>query len=260
MPYRQPTATTTGSATTQDPKTYNLLQPSASAKRTWRTGEAERLAAYPTQYEYAAVIDFNRPARPRSPGTPTYGEYVTSRPVNVRLGSAIFLHINGKGSTAGCVSISRADMISVLQVARPGQEAAHRDGAAGGDRHGLKYTPPPAGLQAKYVGPVRCCAYRDRHVRARSAAAPVGGSRVRALRRRRYPKLTLPQPQQNPGEGWLRPARFWRGPLADGRALSSCRFLHPVRTVSSWPRASSSGPSRTSTSARWGTSTTARRP
>ena len=29
----------------KDPKTYNLVQSSASAKRTWRVGEAERLAA-----------------------------------------------------------------------------------------------------------------------------------------------------------------------------------------------------------------------
>jgi L,D-peptidoglycan transpeptidase YkuD (ErfK/YbiS/YcfS/YnhG family) len=32
----------------------------------------------------------------------------------VRLGSAIFLHVNGSGSTAGCVSVSRAEMIRVL--------------------------------------------------------------------------------------------------------------------------------------------------
>ena len=44
-----------------DPRTYNLFQPYASAKRTWRISQAERLATYPVQYEYAAVINFNRP-------------------------------------------------------------------------------------------------------------------------------------------------------------------------------------------------------
>ena len=49
----------------------------------------------------------------------TYSEYVTSAPVNVKLGSAIFLHVNGKGSTAGCVSLSRANLISVLKWLDP---------------------------------------------------------------------------------------------------------------------------------------------
>jgi L,D-peptidoglycan transpeptidase YkuD (ErfK/YbiS/YcfS/YnhG family) len=106
----------------KDPKTYNLVQASASAKRTWRTGEAERLAAYPTQYEYAAVIDFNRPAPGTVSWNATYGEYVTSRPVNVRLGSAIFLHVNGKGSTAGCVSVSRTNMVNVLKWLDPAKK------------------------------------------------------------------------------------------------------------------------------------------
>jgi L,D-peptidoglycan transpeptidase YkuD (ErfK/YbiS/YcfS/YnhG family) len=36
-------------------------------------------------------------------------------------GSAIFLHVNGKGSTAGCVSITQANMISILRWLDPGQ-------------------------------------------------------------------------------------------------------------------------------------------
>jgi L,D-peptidoglycan transpeptidase YkuD (ErfK/YbiS/YcfS/YnhG family) len=103
----------------KDAKTYNLFQPSASAKRTWRTSQAEKLSAYPTQYEYAAVIDFNRPAAGTVTYSATLGEYVTSKPVSVKRGSAIFLHINGKGSTAGCVSITRANMINVLRWLNP---------------------------------------------------------------------------------------------------------------------------------------------
>jgi len=103
----------------KDPKTYNILQPQASPKRTWRTSQAEKLASYPTQYEYAAVIDFNRPAPSSITYNKTLGEHVTSRPANVKRGSAIFLHVNGKGSTAGCVSVSRTNMINVLKWLNP---------------------------------------------------------------------------------------------------------------------------------------------
>jgi L,D-peptidoglycan transpeptidase YkuD (ErfK/YbiS/YcfS/YnhG family) len=103
----------------QDPRTYNLFQPSASATRTWRTAEAEKLADYPAQYEHVAVIDFNRPQPANVVWHSYYGEFVTTAPVNVRLGSAIFLHVNGAGSTAGCVSVARADMIKMLNWLDP---------------------------------------------------------------------------------------------------------------------------------------------
>jgi L,D-peptidoglycan transpeptidase YkuD (ErfK/YbiS/YcfS/YnhG family) len=106
----------------KDPKTYNLFQPSASATRTWRTSQAERLAGYPTQYAYAAVIDFNRPAPGSLTWNSTYGEHVTSQPVDVRRGSAIFLHVNGSGSTAGCVSVARADLVNVLKWLDPAKK------------------------------------------------------------------------------------------------------------------------------------------
>ncbi|WGL53491.1 L,D-transpeptidase family protein [Nocardioides sp. BP30] len=49
---------------------------------------SERLAAYPRQYEYALVLDYN-------------AEQVRHR------GAGIFLHVNGTGATAGCVSAPR---------------------------------------------------------------------------------------------------------------------------------------------------------
>jgi len=98
----------------RDAKTYNMFQPSASSTRTWRTGEAERLAAYPTQYEYAAVVDFNRPWGSTIKWNTAHAQYETSKPVDTKRGSAIFLHINGSGSTAGCVSLKRADLLNVL--------------------------------------------------------------------------------------------------------------------------------------------------
>jgi L,D-peptidoglycan transpeptidase YkuD (ErfK/YbiS/YcfS/YnhG family) len=114
LPYRRADADDHWVGDQRDPRTYNLFQPAASAGRTWRTGQAERLAAYPTQYQYAVVIDFNRPAASTVAWQAVQKQFVTSRPVNVRLGSAIFLHVNGAGSTAGCVSIARADMVRVL--------------------------------------------------------------------------------------------------------------------------------------------------
>ncbi len=105
----------------KDAKTYNLFQPSASGKRTWRTGEAERLAAYPTQYEYAAIINFNRPAAASVSWDAARGQYVTGKPADTKLGSAIFLHVNGAGSTAGCVSLRRADLLKVLTWLDPAE-------------------------------------------------------------------------------------------------------------------------------------------
>lgn len=49
---------------------------------------SERLQDYPRQYEYAVVVGFN-------------WHQVRHR------GAGIFLHVNGKGATAGCVSVPR---------------------------------------------------------------------------------------------------------------------------------------------------------
>ncbi|HEY3685708.1 MAG TPA: L,D-transpeptidase family protein [Streptosporangiaceae bacterium] len=57
------------------------------------------------QYREAAVINYNRP--PDSPVVPG-------------LGSAIFLHINGSGATAGCVSVPAGDVDFILRTLRPG--------------------------------------------------------------------------------------------------------------------------------------------
>jgi L,D-peptidoglycan transpeptidase YkuD (ErfK/YbiS/YcfS/YnhG family) len=105
----------------KDPKTYNIFQPSASPHRSWRIPRAERLSDFPVQYAYALVIDFNRPVASTVAWRADRGEYVTNHPANVRRGSAIFLHVNGKGATAGCVSIPRANMISVLRWLNPAQ-------------------------------------------------------------------------------------------------------------------------------------------
>lgn len=72
--------------------------------RWWLDGEdsSEHLPDYDAQYAWSLVIDFNRP-----------------RPVR-RRGSGIFLHVNGEGATAGCVSAPRPFIRSMMRRLRPG--------------------------------------------------------------------------------------------------------------------------------------------
>ncbi|MFJ6796201.1 L,D-transpeptidase [Streptomyces sp. NPDC091268] len=64
-------------------------------------GEAEHLVAYEKQYAHALVIGFNY-----------------ERPVR-RRGAGIFLHVDGKGATAGCVSVPAGAMKAILRWANP---------------------------------------------------------------------------------------------------------------------------------------------
>lgn len=66
-----------------------------------RASESEHLIAYDPQYGYAFVIGFNY-----------------DRPVRGR-GAGIFLHVNGKGATAGCVSVPEDAMRRILAWADP---------------------------------------------------------------------------------------------------------------------------------------------
>jgi L,D-peptidoglycan transpeptidase YkuD (ErfK/YbiS/YcfS/YnhG family) len=63
---------------------------------------SEHLINYPTQYAKALVINFNR--WPATPGR----------------GAGIFLHVNGRGATAGCVSVQRATMDRIMAWIKPG--------------------------------------------------------------------------------------------------------------------------------------------
>lgn len=62
---------------------------------------SEHLIGYPTQYAKALVINFNR--WPATPGR----------------GAGIFLHVNGSGATAGCVSVPRATMDRFMNWIEP---------------------------------------------------------------------------------------------------------------------------------------------
>ncbi|UMG91790.1 L,D-transpeptidase family protein [Nocardioides sp. TF02-7] len=64
---------------------------------------SERLLDYRRQYEWAIVMDFNR-------------QQVRRR------GGAIFLHVNGRGATAGCVSVPRRTMKRLMGVLDPARQ------------------------------------------------------------------------------------------------------------------------------------------
>lgn len=65
---------------------------------------SEHLITFTTQYQYVVVIDFNRP-----PNAVRYR------------GAGIFLHVNGPGATAGCVSVPLATMRAIITWLDPAQ-------------------------------------------------------------------------------------------------------------------------------------------
>ena len=98
LPYRKVRA---GDYWVQDNRSayYNRYRNKAQGGFRWwlRSGPntSERLRDYPKQYEYAVNTAFNR-------------NQVRHR------GAGIFLHVNGSGATAGCVSVPRAFMRSAM--------------------------------------------------------------------------------------------------------------------------------------------------
>ncbi len=98
-----------------DPKTYNVLQPQRMQHAKWRPEWAERLKSYSTQYRYAVVLDYNLP----SGIVWRRGERIATNKADTSAGGGIFLHVNGTGATAGCISISRDQMRHVLKWLDP---------------------------------------------------------------------------------------------------------------------------------------------
>ena len=93
----------------EDPEStfYNSMHSAAGADfPLTESGDrgSEHLVDHPVQYAKALVINFNR--WPATPGR----------------GAGIFLHVNGQGATAGCVSVPRATMDRIMAWIRP---AAH---------------------------------------------------------------------------------------------------------------------------------------
>ncbi|MFJ4684285.1 L,D-transpeptidase [Streptomyces sp. NPDC088789] len=79
-----------------------------------RAGHAEHLISYGTQYAHALVIGFN------------YHEPVRGR------GAGIFLHVNGSGPTAGCVSVPNEAMRAILAWVEPAARPHIAIGTEGG--------------------------------------------------------------------------------------------------------------------------------
>ncbi|MFF6994089.1 L,D-transpeptidase family protein [Streptomyces sp. NPDC008313] len=86
-----------------------------------RAAEAEHLASYATPYAYALVIGFNY-----------------DRPVRGR-GAGVFLHVNGRGATAGCVSVPRDTMRRLLAWADPRRSPHIAIGTASGGTAVTRY-------------------------------------------------------------------------------------------------------------------------
>jgi L,D-peptidoglycan transpeptidase YkuD (ErfK/YbiS/YcfS/YnhG family) len=101
----------------RDPATYNIYQRHKAASTRWRTGYRERLWDYRSQYRHAVVLGFNLPrgvhySRARR-------QWVARRHADTRRGGGIFLHVNGSGATAGCVSVGLPAMRRVVRWLDP---------------------------------------------------------------------------------------------------------------------------------------------
>jgi L,D-peptidoglycan transpeptidase YkuD (ErfK/YbiS/YcfS/YnhG family) len=99
----------------RSPRTYNVYQTHRVAAATWRRSWAEHLSSYGGQYRFAVVLDFNLPSGLYRSG----GQRLARHPADTRKGGGIFLHVNGPGGTAGCVSLPAADMVAVLRWLDP---------------------------------------------------------------------------------------------------------------------------------------------
>ncbi|MEV3870325.1 L,D-transpeptidase family protein [Streptomyces sp. NPDC049906] len=86
-----------------------------------RAEEAERLLDYGAQYAHALVVDFNY-----------------HRPVRGR-GAGIFLHVNGEGATAGCVSVPAPAMAALLRWAEPARRPHLAIGTESGATAVIRY-------------------------------------------------------------------------------------------------------------------------
>jgi len=90
----------------KDQPTYNMIQQRLPGRTyRWRTTWAEHLVDFGSrEYVYAVTIGWNKPGTGRS---------------DVRLGGGIFLHANGPGPTAGCVSVTEAYVRSIVRWLDP---------------------------------------------------------------------------------------------------------------------------------------------
>jgi L,D-peptidoglycan transpeptidase YkuD (ErfK/YbiS/YcfS/YnhG family) len=101
----------------RDPATYNVWQWHKARTTRWRADKSEHLWDYYNQYAYGVVVGFNLPSgihyshRKR--------QWVADHRADTDRGGGIFLHVNGTGSTAGCVSMTRTQMRWLIRWLRP---------------------------------------------------------------------------------------------------------------------------------------------
>lgn len=91
------------------PATYNRWVAGRASGAPWRLSEAEHLIRYRLEYRYALIIDYNHASGTQPPDTSA--------------GGGIFLHVNGDGPTAGCVSVPKAKMARILTWLEPSSQA-----------------------------------------------------------------------------------------------------------------------------------------
>ena len=98
------------------PSTYNLFQ---SADRTWATyGKyVEHLWQLGSQYDCVVTTSFNQPPNQIIQGRDGINRAIS--PANTHQGGGIFLHVSKGVPTAGCVSMSRNVMRTLLQWLKP---------------------------------------------------------------------------------------------------------------------------------------------
>jgi L,D-peptidoglycan transpeptidase YkuD (ErfK/YbiS/YcfS/YnhG family) len=102
-----------------DSRSYNRWTEPRAAD--CRAAESERLITYGERYAHALVIGFNY-----------------ERPVRGR-GAGIFLHVNGRGATAGCVSVPKRAMRTILRWADPAKRPHIAVGTASGTTAVTRY-------------------------------------------------------------------------------------------------------------------------
>jgi L,D-peptidoglycan transpeptidase YkuD (ErfK/YbiS/YcfS/YnhG family) len=95
-------------------KSYYISNPKDKQYNTWQERSKsskldEHMADYPTQYKYGLVIGYNH---------------------GVGGGSAFFVHCNGKGSTAGCVSVPTSTMLTLIRRIHKGAQIINVTGNA----------------------------------------------------------------------------------------------------------------------------------
>lgn len=98
------------------PSTYNVFQ---NATRSWKSyGKyVEHLWALGPQYDYVVVTDFNKPLGVVY--TDSKGVNRTSSSADTKRGGGIFLHVSKGIPTAGCVSMAKNVMRSLLNWLDP---------------------------------------------------------------------------------------------------------------------------------------------